>query len=177
MRRFLIGLVLTFAALPARAQVSTEEWERCSGANTGSNIPAEARIGYCTQLIQGGRLPKTYLPLVYFNRAHIYSKNNLYDKAIADYNQAIELDPKYAYAYGDRALAYKRQGQLDLAIADFTRAIALDPQDSISYNNRGAAYEVQGQRDKTIADYRTALKLDPTSTLATTNLKRLGLMP
>jgi hypothetical protein len=27
--------------------------DRCSGQHSGAGIPAEARVGYCTQLIEG----------------------------------------------------------------------------------------------------------------------------
>ena len=49
------------------------------------------------------------------------------DQAIADYTQAIALDPKYAVAYNNRGIAYCDKGDLDQAIADYTQAIALDP--------------------------------------------------
>ena len=49
-----------------------------------------------------------------------------YDKAIADYTEAIRLDPKNARAYTNRG-GLGRQEEYDKAIADFTEAIRLDP--------------------------------------------------
>jgi tetratricopeptide (TPR) repeat protein len=40
------------------------------------------------------------------------------DKAIADCNQAIKLDPKFTWAYSDRCWAYNIKGDYDSAIAD-----------------------------------------------------------
>ena len=50
-----------------------------------------------------------------------------YDKAIADFSEAIRLDPKSATAYDRRAGAYEAKGNYDQAIADFTEAIRFDP--------------------------------------------------
>jgi tetratricopeptide (TPR) repeat protein len=35
--------------------------------------------------------------------------------AVADYTEAIRLDPKYAFAYNNRGLAYRAKGDLDLS--------------------------------------------------------------
>jgi tetratricopeptide (TPR) repeat protein len=43
-------------------------------------------------------------------------------KALADYTQAIALDPKEAFAYYNRGLLYQKRGERDAAIADFQKA-------------------------------------------------------
>jgi tetratricopeptide (TPR) repeat protein len=56
-------------------------------------------------------------------RAYIYKGDN--DRAIADYNKAIELDPKHAVAYYNRGIAYSDKGDNDHAIADFRKSLEL----------------------------------------------------
>ena len=51
-----------------------------------------------------------------------------YDKAIADYTEAIHLDPTDAQAYNNRGIAYVDKSDLDNAIADHTTAIRLGPE-------------------------------------------------
>ena len=58
------------------------------------------------------------------------------DGAIADYNRAIELNPKYASAYYNRGNAKEAKGDLDGAIADFKRATEVDRKTSPSLKSR-----------------------------------------
>jgi tetratricopeptide (TPR) repeat protein len=64
---------------------------------------------------------------VYSNRCDSYRLKGDLDRAIADCNQAIALDPKFAFAYSNRGDAYKAKGDNNRAAADFNEAIRLDP--------------------------------------------------
>jgi tetratricopeptide (TPR) repeat protein len=90
-----------------------------------------------------------------------------YEKAIAAYSKAIELDSGFARAYNDRGLAYKASGNLERAIADFDQAIELghDPL-AWPYYNRAGAHLNLGDPERAIADYTKAVELDPTSAAA-----------
>src|SRR5689334_20148740 len=61
----------------------------------------------------------------YLQRGDSYADRHEYDRAIADYTQAIHLQPEYAEAYNNRGYAYYWQGQYPNAITDYDRAIAL----------------------------------------------------
>jgi Flp pilus assembly protein TadD len=69
-------------------------------------------------------IPKSLLFVRLLNKPHN-------DRAIADYNRAIELKPDHASAYNYRGLAYSAKGDNDQAIADYNRAAELftDPGD------------------------------------------------
>ena len=92
-----------------------------------------------------------------------------YPEAIADYTQAIALDPKYAVTYNNRGATYSDLGQYVKAIDDCTQAISLDPEMALAYNNRGAAYGNLGQYVKAIADFTQAITLDPKDTVVYNN--------
>ena len=47
------------------------------------------------------------------NRGFAYQSKGDYDRAIADLNEAIRLDPKLALAYNRRGLAYHHMGDYD----------------------------------------------------------------
>ena len=63
-----------------------------------------------------------------------------YDKAIADYTEAIRLNPSLAKAYRNRGIAFAWKRENDKAIADYTEAIRLAPKDAFAFADRGAAY-------------------------------------
>ena len=50
-----------------------------------------------------------------------------YDKAIADYTEAIRLEPAQPAAYFNRGNARLEKKEYDKAIADYTEAIRLEP--------------------------------------------------
>jgi tetratricopeptide (TPR) repeat protein len=99
--------------------------------------------------------------VAYFGRGYAYSRLGQYDKAVADYSQAIALDPKYAPPWHNRGADYIRLGQYDKAVADYSQAIALEPKVGFAWYNRGNAYARLGQYDKAVADYSQAIDLDP----------------
>lgn len=88
------------------------------------------------------------------------AKGNL-DGALADYNKAIELDPKAPHVYDFRGFARRLKGDLDGAIADYNRAIELDPQDADGFHNRAFTKQAKGDVDGAMADYDRAIELNP----------------
>ncbi len=53
---------------------------------------------------------------------HFMKMERRYDSAIADFAEAIRINPKYGEAYYNRALVYEKKGEFDKARADFVRA-------------------------------------------------------
>jgi tetratricopeptide (TPR) repeat protein len=70
---------------------------------------------------------------VYNARGVVYYSRKDYDRAIADSDQAIQLDPKFGHAYSDRGRAYCDKEDYDRAIADYDQAIQLDPKCARAY--------------------------------------------
>ena len=85
------------------------------------------------------------------------------DRAIADYNEAIRLDAKFALAYANRGDAWDDKGDSTRAIADLDQAIRHDPKYSRAYNVRGVVWKKKGDLDRAIEDFTDAIRLDPKS--------------
>src|SRR5947207_2714319 len=79
-------------------------------------------------------------------------------KSIADYNEAVKLEPKNALAFNNRGTAYSERGESDAAIADFSAAIKHNARFASAYFNRANAYAAKGEVDRAIADYTAAIK-------------------
>lgn len=94
----------------------------------------------------------------------------LYQQAIADYSQAIDLEKNYDLNYYNRGLAYNEVKEYQLAIRDFSKAIELNPDDEWNYNDRGNSYTALKQYDLAIADYHKGLELAPTQGVLHNNL-------
>src|SRR5215813_5423771 len=87
--------------------------------------------------------------------------NRDYDRAIADYSDAIRLIPTNAPAFFARGNAYASNGDPDRASSDFSEAICLDPQHADAFNNRGQEYANKREYDRAISDYNEAIRLYP----------------
>jgi tetratricopeptide (TPR) repeat protein len=92
-----------------------------------------------------------------------------WDGAMADYNEAIRLDPRYYAAYDNRGNVKRQKGDLNGAMADIDQAIRLNPKNALAYNNRGKVKEAKGDLDGAIADFSQAISLNPKYALAYRN--------
>ena len=97
--------------------------------------------------------------MAYEGRGQAYHSQGDYDRAIADFEQVIGLDPEYVAAYNNRGLAYYAKGDFDHAIVDYDQSTKLDPRDATAFNGRGSAHEAKGDYERAIADYDQAIWL------------------
>ncbi|MGQ9817796.1 MAG: tetratricopeptide repeat protein [bacterium] len=99
--------------------------------------------------------------IAYNNRGNAYNFNGQYEKAISDFDKAIEINPVSELAYFNRGIAYEKLKIDDKAIADFTNALNIQPAFIMGYVNRGAIYARIGEYDKAYDDLTRALQLNP----------------
>ncbi|HEV7224413.1 MAG TPA: tetratricopeptide repeat protein [Pirellulales bacterium] len=114
---------------------------------------------------KGTRLePKN--PEIYIARARAWQDAGEWDKALADFDEAIRLDPKNSAAYGSRGWSWENQGEWDKSLADFDEAIRLNPENSEAYASRAITWRLKGEYEKSLDDFASALDLDPQSIAA-----------
>lgn len=83
-----------------------------------------------------------------------------YDRALQEYETALEQDPDAPYLARAKARTLMQMGRNDEALAWFNRAVDIQPFFGGTYANRGILYDRMGQYELAIADYERALELD-----------------
>jgi tetratricopeptide (TPR) repeat protein len=84
-----------------------------------------------------------------------------YSAAIAAYEKAIKINPRYTDAYSNRGVAYDAMNQPDRAVVDYSHAITLNPSSTASYVNRGLAYTDLAKFNDAISDWNVVLRRSP----------------
>jgi tetratricopeptide (TPR) repeat protein len=95
------------------------------------------------------------------SRAGDWLRVKMYDKAIADCDEAIDLGCRDPLARIYRGLAWREKKEYDKAIADYSEVIRLDPQNAFAYFARASAWTEKQEYAKADADLAAALRLDP----------------
>jgi lipoprotein NlpI len=152
----------------SRAAAQTQQ--QIDWCNNNSNaFSVDQRLIGCTALVESGQASMQDRAAAYSNRCWAYSDKGDPDRAIADCNDAIRLDPKLADAYLNRGKAYSDKGDFERAIADYDQAIDLNPKSSVGYNNLCDAYLDKGDNDQAVTDCNEAILLDPKFAVAYRN--------
>jgi tetratricopeptide (TPR) repeat protein len=129
----------------------------CDNQDTAPDV----RIGACSARISRNEVTGKDLATTLRNRGFAYALRNDYDRAIADYDKSVGIDPTSAKTLDLRGNAYRGRHDEDHAIADYDQAIKLDPNDAVLFRDRGLAYRAKHDFDRALADYNQALQIDP----------------
>ena len=136
----------------------SQQLDRCSGKNDAST---EQQISACTALIDSGRGNAHGLSEALYNRGNAYAATGDFNRAIADYDQAILLNPTMATAFDNRGRAYSEQNQIERAIADYDEAIRLNPNSAVALHNRCWTRVVIGHLTDALSDCNESLRINP----------------
>lgn len=122
------------------------------------NAAVRARVAGVLQRFASSRIVDPLLVTLnnaeeYNKRGNAYRETGLYDQAIADFTQAIQLAPADANAYTNRGKVYcYNLRQYEQAFQDFDRAIQLQPDVIMAYYDRGSACLLLKQYDQALSD-------------------------
>lgn len=141
--RSVTALLILFSVSPCAAADVRKD---CQSGNVAS----------CTQILQSN--PEDFYALA--NRAIGFRINGEYDRAIADFDAAVRINPNIAGLYLERGLAYDAKGEHLPAIRDFSEAIERRYDLVQAHFGRAIAYQANGQPDLSIVDMNNAMKLD-----------------
>lgn len=108
--------------------------------------------------------PNTYKKLAkaYYDRGmkDYYEDDYDIDQGIADFTEAININPDYEEAYSARGfLYYNEKKEYDKAIEDLIQVIKFDPKDVYTFSLLGSAYNAKGDFPLAIENYSKAIEL------------------
>ena len=97
------------------------------------------------------------------------ARSKFFNKALIEFNKAIELNPRLGDAYNYRGLIYSKKKKYKQAIAEYNKAIQINSKNPAFYNNRGTAYYYSGDYDNAIVNYNKAIQINPNFAVAYKN--------
>jgi lipoprotein NlpI len=160
-------LASNIASLIASADVKNgpahAEWNTCRNGTGGAAIDA------CTKIIQSGSPGDHNIPWAYTARGYRWQTMGELDKAIADLDEAIRLNPDFALAHINRGTAWLAKDEPDKALVDFDTVVRLTPRSAGARFNLGYTWQKKGEFEKAIAEFDEAIRLDPGYTHAYVN--------
>ncbi len=146
---------------PAQAQWS-EQAEACYQAG---DDPAQGVL-LCSEAIESRGLSQDNLAITYSNRGNSFYDLGQYDRAIIDYDVALDLSPDDTVTLSNRGAAHLELGNNDLALADLNEAILLYPENPVALTNRCWIHAVEGRYELARFDCDEALGLEPLDPIA-----------
>jgi tetratricopeptide (TPR) repeat protein len=177
------GLQVTLTALNSGASDTALDWAQKlvrrfpddPGALTLQSLALEVQGKYdlaletCNRLIEIDKhdpeafLRRAAVLVAIANEASPRTDNaSTYQRALADYDRALELAPRLGEAYLARARVKVTLGDVPGAMSDFGQALQCDPQMLDAQFERGALREAGGHYESALQDYDAVAKKAPT---------------
>jgi tetratricopeptide (TPR) repeat protein len=83
-----------------------------------------------------------------------------FDRALEDFDKAIEINSKFASAYHNRGMALSGKGRDDKAAEEFSKVIEMNPNSPVLYKDRGTAYSKLGEYQLAKKDFEKSIEFD-----------------
>ena len=140
----------------------------------------ESRLGRAMALVQNGSPSEAIEDLNWYLkkdtdsstafrwRGKAWQALQQFDKARADFDEAVRLDPSSTEPLRARALMFSEQGKHDDALRDLATAIRMQPDDANLYYSQGNARILSGDFSRAIDDFTKAIELAPQDAYAYT---------
>jgi tetratricopeptide (TPR) repeat protein len=120
---------------------------------------------------------KTDAYLVWNNLGLAYAAEGMTSEALAQYQNALRVNPNAVKTYNNMGIALGRAGRAAEAVEWLESAVRMAPHFAEAHNNLGIALEGLGRRSEAIAHYREALRLKPGFSDAAHNLREATRYP
>jgi formylglycine-generating enzyme required for sulfatase activity/tetratricopeptide (TPR) repeat protein len=121
--RYQLFLLLLFVS--AAVAAADDPGERC--LQPGDVQPAEEVIRACTQALASEEKKAEEKALFYLHRGQAHARQNLADKALADFQEAIRHNQELPQAHYGQGMLFLHEGDYQGAEQEFETALGLNP--------------------------------------------------
>jgi len=142
---------LAFGAAGALATVDDPTIDCLSDDN-------QRRLSGCSTLLNTPGLLKSERSMALSMRALAYSLLGMFDKALADYDEALTITPDFPLALNNRAWSYYKLGRPADGIGDVERALQLSPGSPYALDTRAHIRQSMGDANAAFGDYDLAMR-------------------
>jgi tetratricopeptide (TPR) repeat protein len=123
-------------------------------------VPLDQALDYFGSEIQAH--PSDYM--LYLRRGFLRSRNNDFENAQADFDEAIRIAPTYSGSYRERGLYWYKRKDYDRALVDFNEAIRLKPDFANAYDSRAYVHLARKELDRALRDAEEVIRLSSPGT-------------
>ena len=164
MKQLLLAAALAAAALPASAQVfvNTEgNAHSCYMSTKAGNTGSLSAVRTCTEALSDP-LTRADKAATHVNRGVLLMRRGESDKAVLDYERALELSPELTEAYINYSAALYYERRDDEALAAINTALELGTdKEAEALFNRALIYDRKEDARRAYYDLKRALELKP----------------
>lgn len=96
-----------------------------------------------------------------FSLGNVYLKKGDFEKALEEYNAALEEESYPTRAHLNKGIIFFRLGDYDEAEREFLKELEVDPESEKSYNNLSVLHRLQGRHDEAIKTARRSIEIKP----------------
>lgn len=123
-------------------------------------VPAQYRLTEDDRKVRLSETPTSAQSFI--DRGLVHLDGGQFEAAIADFSEAVKLDPKNSYGWANRGIA--RAWTSDKGVdADLTQAAVLDPDNPVIPRARGLSAETRGDYNVAIQEYTKSIDKDSTN--------------
>lgn len=143
-KQMIYGLfILILIILSARTLIRTVDWKNEDNLwiATGKTSPSS--------------------PNTHNNLGDVYGRQGDKQRALQEFQKAIELKPNYGDAYHNLANTYMELGQIDKALENYQNALKFNPNLWQSYQNTAVIYFNQKKFDLAALNLQKAIAINP----------------
>lgn len=107
------------------------------------------------------KFSKNEIAMDFYQKAIESSEKGNWKEAIKNYEQALQADPKFIYAWDNLGICYRRTGEYDKALNAYKQSLAIDPKGKMPLQNIAITYIYKKEYQNAINAYNDFDKAYP----------------